>query len=150
MKYFFLLLVFLLTLNCSLNKVSNAHGSKFIDAKYDKIILNKSNKNDVRKLIGPPSSISKFDGSWFFIERKKTNQSLFKMGKQKIISNNIIILEFNNMGIVSNKKFLNLNDMKDIKIAEKITKKKFAQDNKIYDILSSLREKINAPTKRSK
>ena len=72
------------------------------------------------------------------------------MGKQKIISNNIIILEFNNMGIVSNKKFLNLNDMNDIKIAEKITKKKFAQDNKIYDILSSLREKINAPTKRSK
>ena len=54
------------------------------------------------------------------------------------------------MGIVSNKKILSLNDMNDIKIAEKITKKKFQNDNKIYDIFSSLREKINAPARRNK
>ena len=29
-------------------------------------------------------------------------------------------------------------------------KKKFSNDNKLYDVLSSLREKINAPTKRKK
>ena len=38
--------------------------------------------------------------------------------------------------------------MNDIKIAEKKTKKKFGQDNFVYNILSSLREKINAPTRR--
>ena len=79
--YFFF--IFLFTLNCSINKVSNTHGFRFIETKYDKIILNKSNKNDVRKIIGPPSSISKFDDTWFYIERKKTNQSLFKLGKKK-------------------------------------------------------------------
>ena len=42
-----------------------------LETKYDKILLNKSNKNDVRKIIGPPSSISKFDDTWFYIERKK-------------------------------------------------------------------------------
>ena len=50
--------IFLLTLNCSTNKVSNIHGYRFLETKQEKIISNKSNKNDVRKLIGPPSSIS--------------------------------------------------------------------------------------------
>ena len=150
MKYLLLSLLFLITLNCSLNKVSNSHGSKFIDKKYDKIVLNKTNKKDVRKLIGPPSSISKFDNTWIYIQRKKTTQTLFKLGKKKITDNNIIILEFNVMGLVSKKNLLNLDDMNDIKIAEKITNKKFSQDNKIYNVLSSLREKINAPTKRNK
>ena len=76
MKNFFFYFLFFFTLNCSINKVSNTHGFRFIEKKYDKIILNKTNKNDVRKIIGPPSSISKFDDSWFYIERKKTNQSL--------------------------------------------------------------------------
>ncbi len=148
MKHLVLLLSFLFTLNCSLNKVTNIHGAKFVDKKYDLILLNKSNKNDVRKLIGPPSSISKFDNTWFYIERKKTNQSIFKLGKKKIYSNNIIVLKFNNNGIVSNKDFLKLDDMNDIKFEEKITNKKFGQDSAIYDVLSSLRDKVNAPSRR--
>ena len=142
--------IFLLTLNCSINKVSNLHGFRFIENKYDKIIINKSNKNDVREIIGPPSSKSQFDDVWFYIERKKTNQSILKLGEKKIISSNIIILEFDKMGLVSEKNFLDLNDMNDIKIAEKKTNKKFAQDNFIFNIMSTLREKINAPTRRRK
>ena len=48
------------------------------------------------------------------------------------------------------KNFLNLDDMNDIKIAEKKTIKKFEQDNFVYNILSTLREKINAPTRKKK
>ena len=68
-----------------------------LDKKYDKIILNKSNKNDVRKIIGPPSSISKFDDTWFYIERKKQINQFLNLAK-KIYSNNIIIFKFNNNG----------------------------------------------------
>ena len=146
-SFFFL---FFFTLNCSINKVSNTHSFRLIENKYNKIQLNKSNKNDVRKLIGPPSSISKFNDTWFYIEREKTNQSIFKIGKKKISNNNIVVVEFNKMGIVSDKKLLNLNDLNDIKMAEAKTKKKFAQDNRLYNILSTLREKINAPTRRNK
>ena len=142
--------IFLFTLNCSINKVSNLHGFRFIDTKLDKIKLNKSNKNDVRKTIGPPSSKSTFNDSWLYFERKKTNQSLFKLGKKNISRNNILIIEFNNMGLVKNKTLLDLNDMNDIKIAEKKTEKKFAQDNFVYNLLSTLRNKINAPTRRKK
>ena len=150
MKFIFLILLFLFTLNCSINKVSNTHGYRFLEKKYETIVLNKSNKNDVKKIIGPPSSRSKFDNTWFFIERRKVNQSLFKLGRKKIESNNVIILEFNNMGLVSYKKLLDLNSMNDVAILEKKTMKKFKQDNLIYNILSTLREKVNAPSRKKK
>ena len=150
MKYISLIFLFFFTLNCSINKVSNSHGFKFLEKKFDEISLNKTNKNDIRNSIGPPSSISKFGDTWFYIERKKTNQSLFKLGKKKISTNNIIILEFNNIGMVSKKKLLDLSNMNDLKIAEKMTEKKFSQDNMIYNVLTTLREKINAPTRRKK
>ena len=149
MKYILLSFLFLITLNCSLNKVSNTHGSRFIETKYDKIVINKSNKNDVRKLIGPPSSLSNFDDTWLYIERKKTNQSLFKLGKQKISTNNVIILKFNQRGLVAKKNFLKLEDMNEIIFDEKNTKKKFGQKNILYDVLSSVRDKVNAPSRRN-
>ena len=150
MKKIFILLIFLFTLNCSINKVSNVHGFRLLETKYNKIELNKSNKNDIRKLIGPPSSISKFEDMWIYIERKKTNQSLLKLGKKKLSRNNILILEFDKRGLVAEKKLLDINDMKDLEIAEKKTIKKFRQDNYLYDIFTTLREKINAPTRRKK
>tara|TARA_Y100001970_G_scaffold288185_1_gene414820 strand:- start:37 stop:489 length:453 start_codon:yes stop_codon:yes gene_type:complete len=150
MKKITLFFIFLLTLNCSINKVSNVHGFRALEAKYDSITLNKTNKNDLRRLIGPPSSISTFDDMWIYIERKKTNQSLFKLGKKKISKNNILIIEYDNLGMVKEKRLLNTNDMNDLKIAEKKTNKKFKQDDLIYDIFSTLREKINAPTRRNK
>ena len=150
MRLIFLFIIFFLTLNCSINKVSNLHGFRFIETKFEKIIINKTNKNDVRKIIGPPSSVSKFDDIWFYIERKKTNQTLLKLGKKKLDKNNVLIIEFNKMGLVLNKELLNLDDMNDIKRAEAKTNKKFDQDNLLSDVLTTLREKINAPTRRKK
>ena len=150
MKVYLLIFLFLFTLNCSINKVSNLHGYRSMEDKFEKIIPSKSNKNDLRKLIGPPSSVSNFDDIWFYIERKKTNQSLYKLGKKKISSNNILIVEFNSLGLVEYKSLLDLDDMNDLRIAEKKTKKKFSQDNFVYNLLSTLREKINAPTRKKK
>ena len=150
MKIISLLSIFLLTLNCSINKVSNNHGFRFLDEKFKKIIVKESNKNDVRNIIGPPSSKSKFDDTWFYIERKKTNQSLIKLGKKKISKNNIVIIEFNNKDLVINKSLLDIKNMQDIEFAEKRTIKKFSQDNFVHSVLTTLREKINAPTRRKR
>ena len=150
MKYIFFFSIFLLTLNCSINKVSNIHGFRSLDKKSEKILLSKTNKNDVRKIIGPPSSISNFDEIWFYIERKKTNQKIFKLGKQKISKNNVLIIKFDKKDMVISKEIIDLEDMNKIKIADKKTLKKFKQDNMIYNVLSTLREKINAPTRNKK
>ena len=147
MRIFFVFL-FLFTLNCSSNKVSNNHGFKSLQEKFKKITINKTNKNDMLKIIGPPSSVSNFNkNKWLYIERMKTNQSIFKLGIKKINKNNILIVEFNNKGILKNKKILNLNDMNDIKFVKAITEKDFKQNNILFNILSSLREKANAPAK---
>ena len=60
MKNIFLIILFFFTINCSLNNVSNTHGFRFLETKTNKIVINKTNKNDVKKLIGPPSSVSNF------------------------------------------------------------------------------------------
>ena len=88
MRILFIIL-FLFTLNCSTNKVSKIHGFRLIENKYDKLTLNENNKNDVKRIIGPPSTVSDFDrNKWFYIEREKTNQSIVKLGIKKINKNN--------------------------------------------------------------
>ena len=117
-----------------------------------KIEIKKTNKNDLIKIIGPPSTISDFDkNKWFYFERLKTNQSLLKFGKQKIKRNNILVVELDEKGIVKSKNILDLNNMNDIKYVKQITVKDFKRDSTMYNVLSSLREKINSPArKRSK
>jgi len=147
MRIFFIFL-FLFTLNCSSNKVSNNHGFISLDEKFKKITMNKTNKNDIIKEIGPPSSISDFNkNKWFYFERTKENQSVIKLGIKKINKNNILIVEFNNRGLLIDKKILNMNDMNNINYVENITEKDFQQNNFLFNIFSSLREKANAHTK---
>ena len=104
--------------------MSNYHGPKILETKYEKIRISVTNKNDLINLIGPPSSVSDFDkNKWFYFERLKTNQSLFKLGTQKIVKNNVLIVELDEIGILKNKELLDLNDMNDLKNLEKQLKK---------------------------
>ena len=144
MRIIFVLL-FIFIVNCSSNKLSNNHGLISLQAKYDKITINKTNKNDILKIIGPPSSISSFDkNKWFYIQTKRVNQSLFKLGIKK---NDILIVKFNNRGIIEDKKILSINDMNDIKFSKYITEKEFKQNDVLFKVFSSIREKANAPAR---
>jgi len=144
----FLILLFLLTLNCSSNKISVNHGFLSLQEKYEIISINKNNKNDIIEIIGPPSTVSNFDkNKWFYIQRIKTNQSLLKLGIKKIKKNNILIVIFNDRGILKNKRILNINDMNDINYVKNTTEKNFEQNDTLYKIFSSLREKADAPAR---
>ncbi len=96
--------------------------------------------------------ISKFDqDKWFYVERQKVNQSLFKLGTQKIKKNNILIVELNDNGILKNKSILTIDDMNKINYVKKTTKKDYKKDDFVYKLFTSLREKINSPVRnRSK
>ena len=145
MKYF-IILTFIFILNCSGNKVTNYHGTKLLNNKYEMIEVNVTNKNDLIKILGAPSTKSDFNKNvWFYFERLKTNQSLIKLGAQKIKRNNILIVKLDNKGILESKELLDLNDMNDINYIKTVTTKEFKNNNLIYGIFSSLREKINAP-----
>ena len=144
-----LLLFFILLVNCSTQIVSNNHGISSLDKKYNKITLNESNKNDIVKLIGPGSVISMFDNNtWFYIERKKTNQSLLKLGKKKIKENNVLLVKFNSMGILVEKKLIDKSKMNKLKFADDVTQKEFKKNNFIFNIFTSMREKMNSASKK--
>ena len=148
---FLFLLSFIFIVNCSGNKVTNYHGTKSLDTKFNEIQVDKTNKNDLIKIFGPPSTKSDFDeDTWFYVERLKTNQSLIKLGAQKIKKNNILIVKLSSNGILKSKKLLNLNDMNDLKYLKETTDKEFKNTDMLYGIISSLREKINAPLRNRK
>ncbi|MDC2974301.1 outer membrane protein assembly factor BamE, partial [Candidatus Pelagibacter sp.] len=143
----FIIIIFIIITNCSGNKVSNYHGTKSLDTKFKQLKINVTNKNDLLNILGPPSTISDFNkNKWIYVERIKTNQSLIKLGAQKIKTNNILIVEINDTGLLRNKKILDLNDMNDLKYLKTTTSKEFTKsETMLYGVFSSLREKINAP-----
>ena len=144
-----LIFFFILLLNCSTQIVSKNHGISSLDKKYNKITIKESNKNDIIELIGPPSIISMFDeNTWFYIERKKTNQSLSSLGKKKIQENNVLLVKFNNIGILSEKKFIDKSKMNKLKFAENVTQKEFKKNNFLFNIFTSMREKMNSASKK--
>ncbi len=147
-----LLIIFLLIVNCKMNKVVDSHGVHFLNKKQQNLTVNKSNKNDIILLLGPPSTKSKFDNDlWIYIERKKTRTTLMKLGKKKIFTNNVLLLEIDSMGLLAKKEFLDINDMKEVKFIDDVTVINYSKKSFVYDFLSSMRQKLNDPLgKRNK
>ena len=147
MKNIILLLsIFLTIANCSLQKPIKHHGVNKLELKEKKLILNKTNRNDIIKILGPPSVESRFDNEiLFFIERKISNNSTFRLGKEVIITNNVLVVELNSYGILEKKDFYDLTKMNQIKFSKDITEVDYSKNSFVYDFLSSMRQKINDP-----
>jgi len=150
MKILILIFFFILS-NCTLNKVNKHHGVHFLKKKNESLIVKKTNKNDIIKLLGQPSTESKFDNDlWIYIEREITRGRLLNLGKNILIKNNVLILEIDNRGILLSKKFNNMDDMKEIQFSEDETTQVSKKNDFIYSFLSSLRQKINDPLGKRK
>ena len=151
-KILYIILISFIVSNCSLKPVVKHHGIPNLEKKQSSLIVNKTNKNDIKKLLGYPSTKSKFDNDlWIYIERTQTQSKFKKLGKMKIFKNDILVLEIDNYGILKKKEFYNINDMKDIKISEGTTQAGFKKNSFIYQFMSSMRQKINDPLgKRAK
>ena len=122
------------------------HGVPFLEKKQDSLVVNKSNKNDIRKILGAPSTKSKFDNDvWIYIERKQTQSQLKNLGRMRVFKNDVLVLEIDKYGILKKKEFYNKEDMENIKLVETTTDSGFQRNSFIYDFMSSMRQKINDP-----
>ena len=136
----------LVVTNCSFKKVVKHHGVPFLEKKQKQLIIDKSTSNDVRKILGTPSTRSKFDNDiWIYIERKQTQSKLSNLGRMKIFKNDILVIENDNYGILKKKEFYNKDDMEKIKIVDATTEAGFKKNSFIYEFMSSMRQKINDP-----
>ena len=132
--------------NCSMNKVVLHHGVHNLEKKQTKLLINQSNRNDILELIGPPSTKSSFDNDVFiYIERKTSSSKLSKLGKKKLLVNNVLVLEIDNNGILVDKRFLNKNDMQKVNFDKDETAVVYSKTSFIYNFLYSLRQKIDDP-----
>ena len=145
-KLLYIILISFIVSNCSFNPVIKHHGVPFLEKKQLELIVNKSNKNDIRKILGNPSTTSKFDTDvWIYIERKQTQSKVKNLGRMKIFKNDVLVLEIDNYGILKKKDFYNKEDMGNIKIVENTTEAGFKKNSFIYAFMSSMRQKINDP-----
>ena len=126
-KILYIILLSFIVSNCSIKPVVQHHGVPSLEKKQANLIVNKSNKNDIKEILGIPSTTSKFDVDvWIYIERKQTQSKLKNLGRMKIFQNNVLVLEIDNYGILKKKEFFNKEDMKDLKIVEASTIFKFS------------------------
>ena len=145
-KILYIFFFALVVSNCSFKKVVKHHGVPFLEKKQKQLIIDQSTSNDIRKILGTPSTRSKFDNDiWIYIERKQTQSKLRNLGRMKIFKNDVLVLEIDNYGILKKKEFYNMEDMKKIKIVKGTTEATFARNSFIYDFMSSMRQKINDP-----
>ena len=145
MKILLIILTIFLT-SCKLNKVVNHHGIHNLETKSQELLINQTNINQIKDLLGPPSSTSYFDKDiLIYLERKTSNSKLLKLGKKKLIANNVLILEIDNRGMLINKEFLNQNDLNKLKFTNKTTKTIADQESFVSRALSGVITKIDDP-----
>jgi outer membrane protein assembly factor BamE (lipoprotein component of BamABCDE complex) len=152
MKKIFIILAVLITFShCSFNKVIKKHGVRNLENKQKQLSVNISNSNDIKQLLGPPSTTSAFDNNlWIYIERELTNEKLIKLGKEKLLRNNVLVIELDGRGILVSKNFYDINEMQEIDFSKLSTENKFSKKSFVYDFLSSMRQKINDPLGKRK
>ena len=132
MKIILIILTIFLS-SCKLNKIVNHHGIHNLEIKSKELFVNKSNTNEISRLLGPPSSTSYFDNKvLIYLEKKTSNSKLHKLGKKKLITNNVLLLEVNNRGILISKKFFDKEDLNKIKFSEKETRLGVGKKSFIY------------------
>ena len=145
MKIILIILTIFLS-SCKLNKIVNHHGIHNLELKSKDLLVNKTNINDINKILGPPSSTSYFDNDVFmYLERKTSNSKLLKLGKKKLLVSNVLLLEIDKRGMLINKEFLNKDDLNKLKISQKKTGLNTRKESFISEALSNVIDKIDDP-----
>ncbi len=150
--YKHLLIVFLITilLGCQLQDPNKSHGIAFLENRANKLIVNKSNKNDVIKIIGQPQIKDDLDqNSWIYLERVLTKGKFHKLGRHKLKENNVLVLNFNKYGILDNKKFITKEEINKIEFSDKITENDLSQKSFVQSFLQSIKQKMYGNRKKN-
>ena len=129
-KAIYFMLILLCITACQRNQVVKTHGISYLEKRAKLIILNQSNKNDVIKIFGQPSTKGMTDDElWIYIERSISRKSMLRLGKNYLQKNNVLVLEFDQYGVLNKKDFYNKENMNKLTFAKNIT------ENEIRNLL---------------
>ena len=145
---FLVIFIVLFTFSCSQDKVINTHGVAYLKKREKLIVVDETNKIDTISILGQPSTKGMTnDNLWIYIERTRTKGKLLKFGRNYLLKNNVLVLEFDKYGILLRKEFYNKKQMIEIKFAKSQTENELRKENFIISFLSSVRQKMLAKRK---
>ena len=129
--------------SCQFKDPSRTHGINALKNKEKILVINKTNKNDVIKLIGRPHSVSVIsDDIWIYVERVLSKGELLNLGRNILIVNNSLVLKFDKYGILSEKKIFDLNDMNKIAYSKNETQNTISDQSFVNKFLASIKQKM--------
>ena len=139
---FYTILLFFLT-NCQLQPPKKSHGIVFLENRYNKVKINKTNANDVINIFGEPHSKSfNNDKEWIYFERVLSKGKYHKLGKNTLVANNVLILKFDKYGILIDKKLLKKTDKKKVNFSKAQTENDLTQKSFVQKFLQSIKTKM--------
>lgn len=139
----FLCLLLFILIGCTIQEPTKNHGVLFLENRSNKLILEKTNKNDVLKIIGQPhtQSIDNED-IWVYFERTLTKGKYHKLGRHVLKSNNALVLTFDKYGLLLKKDFFSKDDINRISFSKENTKNKMTKSSFIETLLTSVKSKM--------
>ena len=142
--YLFLyFIIFNILVGCQLQEPYKNHGIVFLENRSKKLILNNSNQNDAKKILGEPHTRSiNNENEWIYIERVLTKGDFHKLGQNILQANNVLVLNFDKYGVLKKKKFYDKDDIQKVKFSDKETVNELSQKSFVERFLSSIREKM--------
>tara|TARA_Y100001958_G_C21189607_1_gene518031 strand:- start:22 stop:483 length:462 start_codon:yes stop_codon:yes gene_type:complete len=139
----FFLLFFIILYACKLQEPYKNHGIVFLENRANKLLINKSNQNDVIKIIGQPHSKSiDNNNEWVYFERILTRGDYHKLGQNILKESNVLVLNFDKFGILKSKKLFNKSDKNELKFSKKETENELTRKSFVEKFLSSIRQKM--------
>ncbi len=136
-------MVFVILIGCQFQDTIKSHGIIYLENRSKSLNINKSNKNDVIKIMGQPQ-IKSFedDDMWIYAERVLTKGKFHKLGKNVLKENNVLALKFDKFGILIDKQFFNKGEINNISFSKKNTDNDLTKKSFVTTFLESIRQKM--------
>ena len=142
-KYYtiFSILIFFLLSNCQ--PTTKNHGILFLENRYNKLKVNKDNRNDVLKIVGNPHTKSISDKrTWIYFERILTKGKFHKLGQNVLKESNVMVLSFDKYRVLNEKVFYDKEKLADLRFTKEITENNLSQKSFVQEFLQSIKTKM--------
>ncbi len=142
-KYIIITLSLILLQNCQVKRTTKTHGVNYLENRYKILEVNKTNLNDARKLMGFAHAKSlNDDNTWYYFERTLQKGKMHKLGQNILKSNNVLVLTFNDEGILEKKDIKTKEDMKKLKFSKENTENIKVKKSFVNRFLGSIKQKM--------
>ena len=115
----------------------------YLENRSNELNVKKSNKNDVIKILGRPHIEDlDIDETWIYFERILTKGKFHKLGQHVLKENNVLVLIFDKYGVLSNKNFIDKEEMNKLKFSSSTTENILTKKSFVEKFLQSVKQKM--------